>query len=108
MSTEVRIFAYLQSSVLVVCLLGLGMGCFASHRTIDLRRLFIPLTLIAGLLAFPPAYEALSRISSVMAEFGNFMIWGGLTEQVDTSVFGDAVVFLVSLFLMNFDLITTN
>jgi len=98
-STEVRIFAYLQSSVLVVCLLGLGMGCFASHRAIDLRRLFIPLTLVAGLLSFPPAYEALSRISSVLAEFGNFMIWGALADQTDTSVLNYSVVFLLALFL---------
>ena len=98
-STEVRIFAYLQSSVLVVCLLGLGMGCFASHRAIDLRRLFIPLTLVAGLLSFPLAYEALSRISSVLAEFGNFMIWGALVEQTDTSLLNYSVMFLVALFL---------
>ena len=29
--TEIRIFAYLQSTVLVVCFLGIGVGCFAAR-----------------------------------------------------------------------------
>ena len=35
--TEIRIFAYLQNTVLVVCFLGLGMGCFTCRRSIALR-----------------------------------------------------------------------
>ena len=30
--TEIRIFAYLQNTVLVVCFLGLGMGCWTCRR----------------------------------------------------------------------------
>jgi len=30
--TEVRIFAYLQNTILVACLLGLGLGCFTVAR----------------------------------------------------------------------------
>jgi len=74
-STEVRIFAYLQSSVLVVCLLGMGMGCFASQRAIDLRRILAPLALIAALFAFPTTYTVMSNISVVLSRFGNFTIW---------------------------------
>lgn len=74
-STEVRIFAYLQSSVLVVCLLGMGMGCFASHRAVDLRRLFVPLVAIALLMALPFTYVALLSISTILAQFGDFHIW---------------------------------
>ena len=34
--TEVRIFAYLQNTVLVVCFLGLGIGCFTSRGPIHI------------------------------------------------------------------------
>lgn len=82
-STEVRIFAYLQSSVLVVCLLGLGMGCFATDRKVDLRRLLIPLALIALLMVIPATKEALGDLSIVLAEVGNVHIWqSGLSDNV--------------------------
>ena len=38
-STEIRIFAYLQNTVLVVCFLGLGMGCWDSRRAVRPSRL---------------------------------------------------------------------
>jgi spermidine synthase len=36
---EIRIFAYLQNSILVVCFLGLGIGCFTSRQPVVLRRM---------------------------------------------------------------------
>ena len=43
-STEIRIFAYLQNTVLVVCFLGLGMGCWDSRRKpFALRDVLLPL-----------------------------------------------------------------
>ena len=33
-TTEIRIFAYLQNTVLVVCFLGLGMGCWDTKRAV--------------------------------------------------------------------------
>lgn len=84
-STEVRIFAYLQSSVLVVCLLGLGMGCFAADRKIDLRRLLAPLAVLALLMFIPATYQALGNLSTVLADFGNMHIWqGSLDDDIAT------------------------
>ena len=42
-STEIRIFAYLQNTVLVVCFLGLGLGCFTSKQPINMRNMLVPL-----------------------------------------------------------------
>ena len=39
--TEIRIFAYLQNTVLIVCFFGLGMGCFTCRQPIHLRRTII-------------------------------------------------------------------
>src|SRR5271154_130869 len=52
-STEIRIFAYLQNTVLVVCFLGLGMGCFTSREPIRFRRLLLPLAALTTILAVP-------------------------------------------------------
>ena len=32
--TEIRIFAYLQNTILIVCFLGLGLGLFSADREI--------------------------------------------------------------------------
>ena len=42
-STEIRIFAYLQNTVLVVCFLGLGMGCWDCRQAFALRDMLVPL-----------------------------------------------------------------
>src|SRR5262245_4444137 len=52
-STEIRIFAYLQNCVLVVCFLGLGMGCWNSRKPFALRELLLPLAGLVVLLSVP-------------------------------------------------------
>ncbi|HEX9333656.1 MAG TPA: hypothetical protein VF896_17320, partial [Anaerolineales bacterium] len=42
--TEIRIFAYLQNTILVACFLGLGLGMFTSSKSIEIKRCLIPLT----------------------------------------------------------------
>src|SRR5262249_57389828 len=74
-STEIRIFAYLQNTVLVVCFLGLGMGCFTSREPIRIRRLLIPLALLTTILAVPFLAEAFSSISSDLNLLSDFAVW---------------------------------
>ncbi|HXD88881.1 MAG TPA: methyltransferase domain-containing protein [Urbifossiella sp.] len=74
-STEIRIFAYLQNTVLVVCFLGLGMGCWDSRRGFHLRDLLMPLTILVALLAIPPTRSALGEISTMLGGFQDFLIW---------------------------------
>src|SRR5262249_35607890 len=52
-STEIRIFAYLQNTVLVVCFLGLGMGCWDCRKPFALRHLLLPLLVLVALLGIP-------------------------------------------------------
>ncbi len=47
--TEVRIFAYLQNTVLVVCFLGLGLGCFTCRQPVAMRGLLVRLLVVVGL-----------------------------------------------------------
>lgn len=76
-TTEIRIFAYLQNTVLVVCFLGLGMGCWDSRRRpFVLRELLVPLAILVGLLAIPTTRVALGEISTLLGGFGDLLIWG--------------------------------
>src|SRR5437868_13890893 len=51
--TEIRIFAYLQNTVLVVCFMGLGLGCLTCRKPILIRDLLLPLTALVMLMAIP-------------------------------------------------------
>jgi hypothetical protein len=76
-TTEIRIFAYLQNTVLVVCFLGLGMGCWDSRkRPFVLREMLIPLAILVGLLAVPTTRIALGEISRLLGGFSDLLIWG--------------------------------
>src|SRR6266404_3640250 len=48
--TEIRIFAYLQNTVLVVCFMGLGLGCLTSHRPARLGAMLWPLLVLVLLM----------------------------------------------------------
>lgn len=74
--TEIRIFAYLQNTVLVVCFLGLGLGCFISRQPINLRNLLLPLFVLVLLLAIPVTHKALGYISPMLSVLEDLVIWG--------------------------------
>src|SRR5262245_12083499 len=74
-TTEIRIFAYLQNTVLVVCFLGLGMGCWDTRRGFALRDLLVPLVVLVVLLALPPSRAVLGSISSMLGQFSDLLIW---------------------------------
>ena len=44
----IRIFAYLQNTILVVCLLGLGLGCFTARKPASIGRAPVPLLILAS------------------------------------------------------------
>ncbi|MDP3045885.1 MAG: hypothetical protein Q8O07_00195, partial [Chloroflexota bacterium] len=73
--TEIRVFAYLQNTVLIVCFLGLGLGCFTSRQSISLRQAFIPLALLVLLLAVPVSRQGLGGISELLSAGGDLLIW---------------------------------
>ncbi len=74
-STEIRIFAYLQNTVLVVCFLGLGMGCFTARRPIQMRRSLVALTILGTLLAVPWTRNLLAQITTYFSHLNSLLIW---------------------------------
>jgi spermidine synthase len=73
--TEVRIFAYLQNTILVVCFLGLGMGCWTAREPFAPRQVLIPLTVLVVVLAIPFTRHGLGRLSALLSTFSGFLIW---------------------------------
>ena len=94
-STEIRIFAYLQNTVLVVCILGLGMGCWDCRKPFVLRDLLIPLAVLVTLLAIPTTRLAFGEISGFLGGFSDLVIWGG----TEGSQFGPVVGVFVGIAL---------
>jgi spermidine synthase len=77
--TEIRIFAYLQNTILVVCFLGLGLGSFTCRQPIHLRQSLIPLFILLVLMAIPTIRIALGNISELLSVLDDFVIWGSVT-----------------------------
>jgi hypothetical protein len=73
--TEIRIFAYLQNTVLVVCFLGLGIGLFTSERPVEPRRGLIALVVFLTLMTVPASRELLSHTSAFLSVLGELNIW---------------------------------
>ena len=80
--TEVRIFAYLQNTILVACFLGLGLGCFSSREPIILRQSLVPLTFLLALMAIPICRSTFGHASEFLSVLGDLVIWGGLPIQI--------------------------
>jgi spermidine synthase len=75
LGTEVRIFAYLQNTVLVVCFLGLGLGCFTFRQRIAIRSMLLPFLFLTLLLAIPVSRQGLGQISVLLSVLRDFEIW---------------------------------
>jgi spermidine synthase len=78
--TEIRIFAYLQNTILVACFLGLGLGCFTSRQAINLRQSLISLAFLLLLMAIPITRSTIGHTSEFLNALGDMVIWGGLTN----------------------------
>ncbi|NUM46531.1 MAG: hypothetical protein HUU38_17645 [Anaerolineales bacterium] len=99
--TEVRIFAYLQNTILVACFLGLGLGSFTCRQPIRLRQTLWPVFILLALLAFPVTRQIVSSISELLSVLGDLVIWNSI-------IFTDPAVILLSIVLgltMTFGLI---
>src|SRR6266511_4598876 len=100
-STEIRIFAYLQNTVLVVCFLGLGMGCWTCRQQVSLRNVLQPLLLLTLLLALPATRLSLGRLSEMLRGFNDLVIWGVEPVSDPWQARFDAVLGLTVFFFLS-------
>lgn len=88
MSTEIRIFAYLQNTVLVVCFLGLGMGCLTSRKPFQLASSLWGTALLVLLLAIPFTRAGFGSITTLLGAMSDFTIWEQQAEDSLSSIIG--------------------
>src|SRR5687768_279139 len=104
--TEIRIFAYLQNTILVVCFLGLGLGMFTSDKPIEIKGSLLPLTIFLWLMVIPVTRLVLGSISEILSTFGDLVIWTS-SEIRDTNrtivllFAGLALTYLVLILLVD-------
>lgn len=94
--TEIRIFAYLQNTVLVVCFLGLGIGCFTCDRKATLRQILWPLTALTAILALPQTRSIAAKITSYLSQMEDLLIW---ERSVDSNPWMTACRVSLGLFM---------
>lgn len=80
-ATEFRIFAYLQNTVLVVCFLGLGMGCWTCRRPIQVRHAVLSLLGLIAVLSVPFLRERIAADTEKLSLI--HLIWGYVVTTDD-------------------------
>jgi spermidine synthase len=98
-STEVRIFAYLQNTVLVVCFMGLGVGCFTSRQPIEMRQMLLPLFILVLIFAIPFTRTEFARISEMLSVLEDLEIW---SNYPSTSIWQTILYMVMGLFFTYF------
>src|SRR5260370_18814275 len=79
--TEIRIFAYLQDTVLVVFFVGLGLGCLSYRQPFVLREVVLPMSVLVLLLAIPITRHAVGSIRELVRLFGDMLIWNQAVSE---------------------------
>src|SRR3990172_2941063 len=104
--TEIRIFAYLQNTILVVCFLGLGIGMFTSSKPIEIKQSLLPLTIFLFLMAIPMTRLALGNTSEMLSTLGDLVIWsnratGDLNSRIVLLLAGLALTYGVLVLIVD-------
>jgi SAM-dependent methyltransferase len=105
--TEVRIFAYLQNTVLVVCFLGLGMGCWTCRERTSIRRILLPLVALVAILVPASWFSLGSYISQMLNATGDILLFTStaMSSPLQTaSHLGLGLMFAFFLLLLVWDI----
>jgi len=99
-STEIRIFAYLQNTVLVVCFLGLGMGCLTARKKFELVGFLWSVALLVVMLAMPLTRHGLSSITFLLGSLSDLTIWQQRAAVSFAGMVGQVLLGLLLSFIL--------
>jgi SAM-dependent methyltransferase len=76
-TSEIRIFAYFKSLVLIACFLGFGIGCYLTRRKIRIAYTLLPLLGMVFLIELPwdPSRRLITNLSGFIGWFSDVHIW---------------------------------
>jgi spermidine synthase len=102
--TEIRVFAYLQNTVLITCFLGLGVGLFTARRAVRLGRAVVALLVLACMLSLPAIGPLVRSISELLSVLGDVNIWNaasteGVAETIVSVALGLALALVVLILI---------
>ena len=104
--TEIRIFAYLQNTILVACFLGLGIGLFTSSKPIQIKQSLLPMVALLLLMTIPVTRAAMGNISQMLSTLQDFVIWShgdiaDRTARLLAVLFGLGLTFSVLVLIVD-------
>ena len=72
-ASEIRIFAYFKSLVLIACFLGFGLGCYLTSKKINLAYTLLPLLSMVLIVELPwdPAQRMIINLSGFIGWFSD-------------------------------------
>ncbi|MHB2018739.1 MAG: spermine/spermidine synthase domain-containing protein [Candidatus Xenobia bacterium] len=100
-STEIRIFAYLDNMVLLATFLGMGLGCWRAKATLRLEATLGSLALLLFLVAAPFGWQPLPlrSITADLAHLTHLEIWYAPDAHAASAVRGIVLTLLVFVLL---------
>jgi len=100
LGTEVRIFAYLQNTVLIVCFIGLGLGSLWCRHKIRRWLTAVPVIAFPTLLAVPPTREFLRGLADQVAPVADAVAWGSVPAVSAVALWGETARGLAGMFAL--------
>ena len=75
--SEIRVFAYFKSLVLIACFLGFGLGCYLTRRTIYLLQTLAPVVAMVILVELPwkPLRHLIANLSNFIGWLSDIHMW---------------------------------
>lgn len=76
-SSEIRVFAFFKSLVLIACFLGFGLGCYLTRARIQLAYTLVPLLALVLLIELPwePLRQIVAALSDLIGWLSDIHIW---------------------------------
>ncbi len=76
-ASEIRVFAYFKSLVLIACFLGFGLGCYLTRKRINLLYTLAPIVGLVFLVELPwePLRHMMVNLSAFIGWFSDVHIW---------------------------------
>jgi len=76
-SSEIRIFAYFKSLVLIACFLGFGLGCYLTRVRILLAQTLVPVLALVVLIELPwnPLRQLVAALSDLIGWLSDIHVW---------------------------------
>lgn len=107
-STEVRVFAYIQNLALIACFLGFGIGCFYAQQRRSVVLSLFAMTALVALVQSQQAFGLWKRfgdsVTSILSMSADAIMWGGVfrNEGPETRVLltWAAILVVVCLLLL--------